>query len=102
MAPMADWPDASNASAALPAAISVPLIKSRLVISLISLFPCPIPTGKVTSNIRFFGDTAGTGDLRTQLRFHPARGVRLRYFSASDALGILMFVASHSNFLPAR
>jgi hypothetical protein len=37
---MAAWPVASNGSMELPAAISVPLIKSRLVISLISLFPC--------------------------------------------------------------
>jgi hypothetical protein len=35
---MAAWPFASNGSMEPPAAISVPLIKSRLVISLISYF----------------------------------------------------------------
>ena len=35
---LAAWPVASSDSMELPAAISVPLIKSRLVISLISLF----------------------------------------------------------------
>tara|TARA_B100000809_G_scaffold82711_1_gene81024 strand:- start:794 stop:976 length:183 start_codon:yes stop_codon:yes gene_type:complete len=37
---MAAWPVASNGNMELPAAISAPLIKSRLVISLINLFTC--------------------------------------------------------------
>ena len=37
-AAMAAWPFTSNGSMEVPAAISVPLIKSRLVISLISTF----------------------------------------------------------------
>jgi hypothetical protein len=57
---MAAWPVASSGSMELPAAISVPLIKSRLVISLISSFPALFGH----KQIRLFGDTAGPGDLR--------------------------------------
>ena len=51
---MAAWLLTSSGSMELPATISVPLIKSRLVISLNSSF-CPLNSSK---QIRLYGDTA--------------------------------------------
>jgi hypothetical protein len=63
---MAAWLDASNGIMELPATISVPLIKSRLVISLIRSFRM----SRAHKQIQLFGEI---GHLRvsSEERSHP-------------------------------